>query len=114
MTLYFYGYVPGDICWLDKVSWVPAPEKMEITFDTGDGPAVTTCRVTPGTRYVDLPTPDDWGMHDFCGWYLDPAFTEKVNGDDLVQFRDQLSPWGFCPFSIFKHLSLDLGLISTL
>ena len=88
VSLYFYGYAPDDICWLDKVSWVPAPEEMEIAFDTGDGPAVTTCRVTPGTTYGELPKPAAWDGHDFCGWYLDPAFMEKANDDDLVQFRD--------------------------
>ena len=88
ISLYFGGDDPDDICWVDSVSWEPAPEEMEIAFDTGDGPAVTTCRVPPGTTYGELPKPAAWNGHDFCGWYLDPAFAEKVNDDDLVQFRN--------------------------
>ena len=50
--------------------WTPAPESIEISFDTLGGPVIAPIVAAPGDRYcdVDMPTPSMPGWT-FNGWY---------------------------------------------
>jgi uncharacterized repeat protein (TIGR02543 family) len=82
---------------------VYSPAKVNLTFDTNGGSAVTGAAVTIGTK-PDLSgyTTSKKGFR-FGGWFLDKALTEQADGTSVTRDTTLYAKW--LPMNLFTDVS---------